>query len=528
MSAQKFFRTPFATTGDKTAIPDDAQPDGSISYAEGFGADYELDPDTDPDAKRIPRDQTNEYLFDITSNLREYQLAGFPEWITPTQNGGTPLGYPINAYVRYNGSDGGTDWLVYAALVDNATAEPGTDPTQWILFNPSSLADLKATQTETNQGTGTKLAGALELVKAAREGRWVFAGDATYSTAIALLAAMPGGAAFAQVAGARLAFTVPTVNTLGGMTMKVDALAALPLRASNGDDLSAGDLVPGIVYDAVSTGAQWRLVNPTNSQLMRFSQSGDGAIFGYIATNTAGLLNSSVTIGFGNCRDSTNSRNIPRAAPMAKSIASAWTAGNGNGGRDQAAAFVANATVNTFAILNDLTGITDLLYSTSPTAPTLPAGYTFFRRVFSFILDASANIRQFINYGDSTILKARGTEWSVTLNAVATGTLRDIGVPKGLKLLVTFYYQSQGIGGSQPNPTLSGIYDPDVGVPVYGSSTQWAQIRVQWNNANDRYQTRIVEQWCNTNAQVYTASNDTGDTIAGGVLSWVDQRGRFF
>lgn len=139
---QRFFRNPFATTGDKTAIPDAAQPDGSISYAQGFGPDYERVPGVDPLAKRVPRNQTNQYLFDITDNLGYWQRNAYPEYVTAAQNGGIALAYPISARVRYTG-------LVYASLVNNNTALP-TDATKWAIDNPAPLAF--ATDAETQAG----------------------------------------------------------------------------------------------------------------------------------------------------------------------------------------------------------------------------------------------------------------------------------------------------------------------------------------------------------------------------------------
>ena len=41
MNLPKFIRYPFAATGDKTSVPDDVEPGGNISYAEGYGFDYE-------------------------------------------------------------------------------------------------------------------------------------------------------------------------------------------------------------------------------------------------------------------------------------------------------------------------------------------------------------------------------------------------------------------------------------------------------------------------------------------------------
>lgn len=98
----KFFVTPFATTGDKTPIPNAVQLDGSVSYAQGFGPDYQADPATDPDAKDVPRDEMNQVLYDLSNATREYQISGTPDFITSVLNGGTPFSYSINARVRYN------------------------------------------------------------------------------------------------------------------------------------------------------------------------------------------------------------------------------------------------------------------------------------------------------------------------------------------------------------------------------------------------------------------------------------------
>jgi hypothetical protein len=122
----KFFRFPWATTGDKTAIPDPTDGGGAVSYSQGFGPDYERDPVTDPLAKRVPRAETNQYIFDITDNLRQYQINGIPEWYDASNNGGVAINYPINAQVRH------TD-LVYRSIVANNTVEPGTDVDSWVV-----------------------------------------------------------------------------------------------------------------------------------------------------------------------------------------------------------------------------------------------------------------------------------------------------------------------------------------------------------------------------------------------------------
>lgn len=118
MALNKFFLFPFATAGDKAAIPDATQPSGSVSYEEGFGPDYELDPGVDPAAKDVPRDETNQLYFEITTALREYQTFGVPDYILAAQNGGLPFEYAKNARVKW------TDGNVYISKVDNNTDDP--------------------------------------------------------------------------------------------------------------------------------------------------------------------------------------------------------------------------------------------------------------------------------------------------------------------------------------------------------------------------------------------------------------------
>lgn len=122
-----YFRFPFANSGDKAAIPQTVQPDGSVSYPDGFGIDYQLDPDTDPDALNIPRLQFNQLMYAMTLAIQQYQQLGFPDFITTSDNGGSPFSYAIGAHVRY---DDGGGFKTYYSLVGANTALP-TDTTKW-------------------------------------------------------------------------------------------------------------------------------------------------------------------------------------------------------------------------------------------------------------------------------------------------------------------------------------------------------------------------------------------------------------
>lgn len=140
----KFFKVPFANTGDVATVPDATQPDGSVSYEKGYGPDYALDPGSDPAAILIERDKMNDIFNSITESLGALQKFNFPQWINSTDNGGSPFSYGNGACVVY------TDLVVWQSIVASNTATPGTDVTKWIVFQ-SNLATTAALTTETNR-----------------------------------------------------------------------------------------------------------------------------------------------------------------------------------------------------------------------------------------------------------------------------------------------------------------------------------------------------------------------------------------
>lgn len=117
--AGKYFGIPFALSGDRAAIPDAAQPDGSVSFTQGFTLDYELE-NTDPNYKPVPREETNALYYDITEAVGIVQKQGFADWTIDAAP------YQINAFVRH--SD-----IVWINTIAANSSEPGMSPT-WVEF----------------------------------------------------------------------------------------------------------------------------------------------------------------------------------------------------------------------------------------------------------------------------------------------------------------------------------------------------------------------------------------------------------
>lgn len=140
---QKFFRVPFASSGDTQTIPDTTASDGSVSYPSGWGEDYAKDPAVDANAKPVEREAMNTVLNAITGAIRQYQTNGYPEWITTADNNGEAYGYAAGVVVDYNGTP-------YLSLVNNNTTTPGADETKW-----QEYIQREATEGEAIAGEGS-------------------------------------------------------------------------------------------------------------------------------------------------------------------------------------------------------------------------------------------------------------------------------------------------------------------------------------------------------------------------------------
>lgn len=125
-----YFRTPFATSGDTTAVPVAVSPSGSISFTQGWGPDYQRDLSSDPLAKPVSRQDMN-YLFkQVTAVLSRWQSETVPEWIAPADNGGVAMTYSVGMQVRYRAVDS-DPFISYVSVMDANNTVP-TNATNWV------------------------------------------------------------------------------------------------------------------------------------------------------------------------------------------------------------------------------------------------------------------------------------------------------------------------------------------------------------------------------------------------------------
>lgn len=121
-----------------------------------------------------------------------------------------------------------------------------------------------------------------------------------------------------------------------------------------------------------------------------------GLISGLALANNGSDATNDIDFAAGYAADSTGAEIISCSA-LTKRLDASWAAGTNQGGLDTGS--IANTTYHCFAIKKDSDGTGDFLFSTSATSPTMPSGYTKFRRVGS-IIRASGAIVAFVQNGD--------------------------------------------------------------------------------------------------------------------------------
>lgn len=124
---QKFFRVPFANSGEISSVPDAMNTEGYVSFEEGWTPDYRKDPNVHAEAKPVPLAENNYLLNAITGAIRQYQTHGIPEWITAADNNESAFAYDAGVIVMYSG-------VPYLSLIANNTATPGADENAWQVY----------------------------------------------------------------------------------------------------------------------------------------------------------------------------------------------------------------------------------------------------------------------------------------------------------------------------------------------------------------------------------------------------------
>ena len=136
----KFFRVPFASSGDKTVVADAPDSTGNVNFQEGYNSYYQL-ASTEGNYHPIERDYFNYLMYSITKALNSFQTyPGAYPFIDATTNNGSPYPYAKGPVVVYNDAR-------YISLIDDNTDQDPSTSANWLLLTESYVPTAGGTMT---------------------------------------------------------------------------------------------------------------------------------------------------------------------------------------------------------------------------------------------------------------------------------------------------------------------------------------------------------------------------------------------
>lgn len=182
-----------------------------------------------------------------------------------------------------------------------------------------------------------------------------------------------------------------------------------------------------------------------------------------------------LTVGTGKCRDSTDQMEIEVASALTISSAAAGINGLDTG-------TIANNTWYAVHVIADSTLYNDVaaMISTSSTAPTLPYGYSAFRQVGWALTNGSA---QFLAWNQTGNQGTRKFQWATPISVLSAGAQTSFtavslaGAVPGIAVPVKFnaaYTPNSATNTAQLRPTGSSVAEDSVPV-ILGAGVAAAQ-----------------------------------------------------
>jgi len=200
---------------------------------------------------------------------------------------------------------------------------------------------------------------------------------------------------------------------------------------------------------------------------------------------------------------------------LIKRTDTAWAVGTNEGCLDTGA--VGNNIYYFFLIQRPDTGVKDVLCSLSPTAPTMPANYVYFRRVGA-VVRTGGSILSFIQTGNRFIY----TTPVMDASAVSVGTSRSLitltAPPSMRSLIRASIYRAGGPTALVLQPTTEADAAPSFsvtpGLSLYAEDAN--------GGAAGSFEIQM-----NSSSQIAARANFASSILGIATLGWIDNRGQY-
>lgn len=309
-----------------------------------------------------------------------------------------------------------------------------------------------------------------------------------------------------------------TGGTIAGVTITTSTITQPTLtlkQASDPTPTAEGDAQWSTLFDTLNVGS--------GAATQRFwSGPPPGVLYGCTISNNVSDATNDIDFASGLCADSTNAYMMRLVSSLTKRLDATWAVGTNQGMRDTGS--ISDATWHLFVIMRPDTGVVDVLASLSATAPTMPANYTYFRRIGS-IVRASGSIKAFVQYGDNFV-------WGVQVADVAAANPGTSAVTATLTVPTGIVVNAQTMFSVvDSTPSALGHYALLTPLSITDTAPSASAFTLDWGmnggvaGGADAVVTSVLT---NTSASVrYRLSISNADiTVRLQTIGWADTRGR--
>lgn len=320
--------------------------------------------------------------------------------------------------------------------------------------------------------------------------------------------------------GLTVRFRAVNANT-GNSTLNAGAGAA-PLLNETGDNLTAGDIQPAMMVVATYVAASnvWRLNSLARSQAM--GRATADALYvprGHIDGLTLQTAGGDQVVHINPGEASDFGRTLIMRTGYLRKTMSAWAAGDLAGGLDTGAV-AADTWYTVYLIHNPTSGVTDACLTATSLSPTLPAGFTRYRRIGAVKTGvATTNIAAMVQVSDTVFWGTPPLDIDTT-SLSTTAVLYSLTVPPGVKVKAVLNASRFGGAGcvrlSSPDETDTAV------AATLGASSPMPNFYADVSQSST---TARIELWTNTGKQIRARAN-TASTFRASTIGWIDQRGR--
>lgn len=247
-----------------------------------------------------------------------------------------------------------------------------------------------------------------------------------------------------------------------------------------------------------------------------------GFLYGLTIANNNGDLTNDIDVAAGSAAaaDGTLMR---LTSGLTKRLDAAWAVGSGVGGLMSAAGLV-DTTYHCHLIRRPDTGVVELGFDVSATAPTLPASYTQFRRVGSILREAGAIVR-FTQNGDDFLLY--DTIQSVNDTNPGGGQVtRVVDTPLGIQTDARLFVSLANTANAGVSHVYLSSLDKDNEVPNSSRSQAGNAANAAGRSTNAGAGPFLVRTDLSAQIRSRLSYSDANVTMVITTEGWIDTRGR--